>query len=285
MNHKSILLQGRILEINKPLTMGVINLTSDSFYPGSRSQSNIDLLRRVEKMIDEGMDILDIGAYSTRPGADNIPVEEEMKTLCDALIFLRSEFRNLIISVDTFRAAIARKAIQAGADIINDIGGGNLDPDMFDTISKLNVPYILMHSRGNPQTMKELSQYPNVVDNVIYELHEKVHVLRSKGVKDIIIDPGFGFAKTISQNFEMLRRLDEFKIFNCPLLIGISRKSMIWKTLGIAPGEALNGTSILNTMALERGVDILRVHDVNEAVELIVLYNEMINNETNELSR
>lgn len=281
MNHKSILLQGRILEINKPLTMGVVNLTRDSFYKESRSQSGSDLLKRVEKMIEDGMDILDLGAYSTRPGADEIPEEHEMKRLCKSIEILRREFDTLIISADTFRANIAREAVRVGADIINDIGGGNLDNMMFDTIAELEVPYILMHSRGTPQTMKELSQYTDVVNDVIYELQEKINTLRLKGVRDILVDPGFGFAKSISQNFEMLKRLDEFKIFNCPLLIGISRKSMIWKTLKITPSEALNGTSFLNTIALEKGAAILRVHDVKEAAELIRLQSEMLKIEKN----
>lgn len=272
MNHKSMLLDGRIVEINKPLTMGIVNITSDSFYAGSRLNTDKNLLATVEEMIIDGLDILDIGAYSTRPGADDISPEREAQALSEAIEMVRSRFSELIISADTFRSDVARLAVNAGANIINDISGGNLDEKMFETIAELQVPYILMHSRGTPKTMKELSHYADVVNAVIYELSVKINELRKLGIRDIIVDPGFGFAKNISQNFEMLRRLDEFKILNCPILVGISRKSMIWKTLETDPDGSLNGTTVLNTLALMHGADILRVHDVKEAKEVIDLY-------------
>jgi len=254
--------------------MGIVNITPDSFYEGSRQKADKGLLQKVEHMINDGLDILDIGAYSTRPGADEIPLEKETEALCKAIEIVRKEFVELAISADTFRASVARNAVQSGADIVNDIGGGNLDSEMFRTVADLGVPYILMHSRGNPKTMKELSDYRDVVNDVTFELSEKINILRKLGVKDIIVDPGFGFAKNIQQNFEMLKRLSEFKVLNCPVLVGLSRKSMVWKTLNTNPAGALNGTSILNTLALMQGADILRVHDVKEASEAIELYNK-----------
>ncbi len=264
-----------MVEINKPLTMGIVNITPDSFYEDSRQKADKGLLQKVEQMITDGMDILDIGAYSTRPGADDIPMEKEAESLCKAIEMVRNHFGEIVISADTFRSEVARLAVDSGASIINDIGGGNLDARMFQTIAELKVPYILMHSRGNPKNMKELSQYADVVNDVIHALSEKIIQLRKLGVADIIIDPGFGFAKTISQNFEMLKRLDEFKVLHCPLLVGISRKSMIWKTLQTDPGGALNGTTALNSVALQKGAEILRVHDVKEANETIALFNKI----------
>jgi dihydropteroate synthase len=202
-------------------------------------------------------------------------IETETKLLCKAIEMVKNEFGEIAVSADTFRAAVARSAVLSGADIINDIGGGNLDHKMFKTVAEVGVPYILMHSRGTPKTMKELSQYADVVNDVIFELSEKINRLRLLGLNDIIVDPGFGFAKTISQNFEMLARLEEFKVLDCPILVGISRKSMIWKTLGTNPEGSLNGTSVLNTLALEKGADILRVHDVKEACETIALHSKI----------
>jgi len=277
-----MLLKGRIVEINKPLTMGIVNITSDSFYKNSRHNADEDLLKKVGIMVDEGLDILDLGAYSTRPGADEVPMERETESLCRAIEMVRSTFQDIIISADTFRADVARQAVKSGADIINDIGGGNLDDKMFETIAELRVPYILMHSRGNPQTMKELSEYADVVNDVVFELSKKIDELRKLGVNDIIIDPGFGFAKNIEQNFEMLRRLNEFEILNCPLLVGISRKSMIWKTLNIDADEALNGTTALNAIALQKGANILRVHDVKEARETIDLCSKLFQRKLHE---
>jgi dihydropteroate synthase len=267
-----MLLDRRLVEINKPLTMGIANITQDSFYAGSRHKTDENLLQKVQGMIGEGMDILDLGAYSTRPGADEVPIEKEAELLCRAIEMVKDRFGEITISADTFRAEVAREAVSSGASIINDIGGGNLDDKMFETVAELGVPYILMHSRGTPKTMKELSQYGDVVNDVVFELGEKISRLRKLGVKDIIVDPGFGFAKTISQNFEMLRRLGEFKILNCPILVGISRKSMIWKTLGTDPEGSLNGTSVLNALALKEGADVLRVHDIKQAREAIELY-------------
>lgn len=252
--------------------MGVLNITNDSFYAGSRLPLREMYTQEALKMANHGVDIIDIGAYSTRPGADYIDEKTETKNLITAIKTIKDSLPGMVISADTFRAAVAAKAVEAGADIVNDISGGNLDDEMFKTVAGLGVPYILMHMRGNPQTMQSLTQYNDVVNDVIYELSEKVNTLRSMGVGDLIIDPGFGFAKTIEQNFEMLKRLDEFTLFEAPILVGLSRKSTIWRTLNISPSEALNGTTALNMLALQNKANILRVHDVKEAKEVIALW-------------
>ncbi|MGB6036746.1 MAG: dihydropteroate synthase, partial [Cryomorphaceae bacterium] len=221
-------INGEIRVFNKPLTMGILNLTDDSFYAGSRVSGTAAVLAKAEQMLDEGADILDLGAYSTRPGADEISVEQETERLIGGIKAIKDKFPEVILSADTFRADIARKAVEAGAAIINDVGSGVLDPEMFDAVADLGVPYILMHNRGTPKTMNEKAVYRDVVNEVVLELSEKLDSLRRKGVADVIIDPGFGFAKTVDHNFEMLRRLDEFKMLECPVLVGISRKSMIW---------------------------------------------------------
>lgn len=264
--------KGVLLNFNKPLTMGVLNITDDSFYAGSRTALSEQYLPKALKMAEEGADILDIGAYSTRPGAEEIDEESEINKLTGAIRIIRDALPGMIISADTFRAAAAREAVAAGADIINDIGGGTLDDEMFATIAELHVPYILMHTRGNPQTMNSKAVYQDLAGEIVYELSEKVNQLHALGVADIIIDPGFGFAKTAKQNFELLKRLDELSLFNAPILAGLSRKSMIWRTLNITPNEALNGTTALNMIALMNGAKILRVHDVREAREAIQLW-------------
>ena len=266
---------GKLRVFNKPLTMVILNLTPDSFYEGSRVMDEEAILVKAETMVEEGADILDLGAYSTRPGADEVSVEIEKKRLVAGIHSVRNRFPDVVISADTFRSDVARAAVKANADMINDVGSGILDPDMFETVAELNVPYILMHNRGNPKEMTKLTDYRDVVDEVIFELSQKLDTLRRLGIKDVIIDPGFGFSKTVEQNFEMLRRLDEFSVLECPLLVGISRKSMIWRTLGTDAVGALNGTTVLNTMALQNGADILRVHDVRECREAVLLHERV----------
>jgi dihydropteroate synthase len=263
---------GRLMDLSVPKVMGIINVTTDSFYKGSRSFSDEEIINTAAKMNEEGADILDIGGYSSRPGADEISDVEEGKRVFNAIKLILREIPGVVISVDTFRAAIAQKAVEeCGAQIINDISGGELDEKMFEIIEKLNVPYILMHMRGNPQTMQNHTDYDDVVADILRWFGPKIVELQSAGVKDIIIDPGFGFSKTVTQNFEILRRLGDFSVAGLPLLAGLSRKTTIWKTLGITAEEALNGTTVLNTIALVNGADILRVHDVKEAVEAVKL--------------
>ena len=254
--------------------MGILNITNDSFHSESRFLERTDYMAAAKKMVEDGADILDIGAYSTRPGADDIAIEEETNRLCTAVSAIRTQFPDIILSADTFRAAVAEKAVEAGADIINDVSGGTLDNEMFDTVARLKVPYVLMHYRGTPKTMNSLAVYDDLVGEIVSELSEKVNKLRLLGVADILIDPGFGFAKTALQNFELLKRLNELKLFNLPILVGLSRKSMVWRTLDCKPEEALNGTTALNMLALENGADILRVHDVREAKEVITLWEK-----------
>jgi len=267
---------GRLLSLSRPSVMGILNITPDSFFEGSRyqpdSQQVVDM---AGKMLEDGATILDVGGYSTRPHAAEISVEEETERVLKAIEPILKHYPEAIISIDTFRSRVARAAIKAGAAIINDIAGGNLDDQMFETVAELDVPYILMHSRGNPSTMTSLNQYKDLTLDVLGELQAKVFSLRQLGAKDIIIDPGFGFAKEPKQGFEIMRNLSAFQALNLPMLVGISRKSMIWKTLGITANEALNGTSALNMVALINGANILRVHDVKEAAETIRLYEEI----------
>lgn len=264
---------GKLLDLSQAKIMGIINLTPDSFYSNSRFIGEKEILVQVQKMLAEGADILDLGAYSTRPGADEISPEEETKRLLPVIKLIKSNFRDAIISVDTFRASVARLAVEAGADIINDISGGELDAEMFATIAQLQVPYILMHHRGTPKTMHLLTNYDDLLADVIFYFSEKIEKLKSLGVKDIVIDPGFGFAKNTEQNFLLLHHLSNFKLLDVPVLVGLSRKSMVWKSLQITAHEALNGTSVLNTIALQNGANILRVHDVAEAKQCITLLN------------
>jgi dihydropteroate synthase len=273
---------GKLLDLSVPRVMGILNITPDSFYKGSRYNTDEEIIMAATRMIKDGADILDIGGYSSRPGATDIQGDEESRRVLKAIKIVRREFPDAVISVDTFRAEIAREAVLGcGAQIINDISGGDGDGDgdgdgeMFGTIEKLNVPYILMHMQGNPRTMQLKPVYDDIVADILKWLGERIFKLKSLGVKDIIIDPGFGFGKTMEQNFEILRRLADFSIAGLPLLAGMSRKSMIWKTLGLSSDEALNGTAVLNTIALVNGADILRVHDVKEAVQAIRLFEKM----------
>lgn len=267
----------KLIDLSKPSVMGILNITPDSFFSGSRYTPNSNqIIDQVAKMIADGAVFIDIGGYSTRPDADDVSVAEEIDRVSPVIEVIAQNFGDKVaISIDTFRSKVAREAVKVGATIINDIAGGNLDEEMFQTVAELQVPYILMHSRGNPQTMNKLNVYQNLTLDVITELQEKVAQLRALSVKDIIIDPGFGFAKNAKQGFEMMRNLEAFKVMDLPLLVGISRKSMIWRTLNITPDEALNGTTALNMYALMQGAKILRVHDVKEATETIRLFEEL----------
>ncbi len=257
---------------DKPRIMGILNITDDSFYEGSRVKTDASVLKKAEAMILEGVDILDIGAYSTRPSAVDIPTNVEIENAVSAIAKIRKEFPEAILSIDTFRSEVLREAHAAGADICNDVSGGSLDENMFQTIAELKIPYVLMHMKGNPQTMKDLNIYEDMILEMIEYFKGKIQRLTSLGVHDIIIDPGFGFVKNIDQNFYLLRELRAFELFDCPLLVGISRKSMIYKSLNIDVEEALNGTTALNMLALTQGANLLRVHDVKEAKETVELY-------------
>ena len=263
---------GKLIDLSVPKVMGIINITPDSFYRGSRVTGEKEIISTAVRMTEEGADILDIGGYSSRPSAEDITAEEEGSRVLNAIRLIRKELPGAIVSVDTFRAEIAKTAVnEYGADIINDISGGDADEKMFGLVTQLNIPYIMMHMKGNPRTMQENPEYDDVVADILKWFGSRIVKLQTAGVKDIIIDPGFGFGKTIKHNFEMLRRLGDFAIAGLPLLAGISRKSMIWKSLSITPSEALNGTSVLHAVALLNGADILRVHDVKEAVQAVKL--------------
>lgn len=267
---------GRLVSLGEPQVMGILNVTPDSFFATSRCRSEEEIRQRVCRMRCEGATMVDIGAYSSRPGAEEVTHEEELRRLLPAIHLVREEWPEAIISVDTFRAEVARRAIEAGADIVNDISGGEMDPDMFDTIAQLHVPYILTHMQGTPQNMQQAPHYDNLMCQVFRSLGERVETLHEMGVADIIIDPGFGFGKTLAQNYEMMARLGEFRLLGCPILVGISRKSMIYRLLDSTPEQSLNGTTALNTIALMNGANILRVHDVKEATEAIKIYTQCL---------
>jgi len=269
-------IKGKLLDLSQPRVMGVINITPDSFYKGSRVNGEKEILEKAARMIEDGADIIDIGGYSSRPGADDITLEEERERLLGPVKIISRELPQAVISVDTFRSEIAREAIiECGAHIINDISSGDTDKNMLNLVAELNVPYIMMHMKGNPSSMQRNPVYSDVVADILKEMSSRIVKLRASGVKDLIFDPGFGFGKTIGHNFEMLRRLNDFSIAGLPILGGVSRKSMIWKTLSITPEDALNGTTVLNTVALLNGADILRVHDVREAVQAVKLITEL----------
>lgn len=267
---------GRLLDLQTPVVMGILNATPDSFYAGSRTQTEAEIAARVHQIVDEGAGIIDVGAYSSRSGADDVPAEEEARRLRHALGIVRREAPDAIISVDTFRADVAKMCVEeGGAHIINDISGGTLDKNMFRTVARLRVPYILMHIQGEPRTMQQAPHYDNLEQEVFLFLSQRVDQLRQLGVADIILDPGFGFGKTLAHNYELMNRLEDFREFDLPLLVGISRKSMIYKLLGTTPAEALGGTIALNTIALMKGAHILRVHDVRAAVETVRIVETM----------
>lgn len=270
---------GSLLDLSQPRVMGILNVTPDSFYAGSRTQTEAEIVRRVKQIVSEGAAIIDIGAYSSRPNADNVSSREEMERLRMGLKILFEIQPDAVVSVDTFRADVARMCVEEyGVAIINDIAAGEMDTDMFHTVAALNVPYIMMHMQGTPQSMQQHPHYDNLLKEVFLYFARKVQQLRDLGVKDIILDPGFGFGKTMEHNYELLSHLEEFRIFELPLLVGVSRKSMIYRLLDITPQEALNGTTVLDTICLLKGADILRVHDVKEAVETVRIVQAMRNN-------
>ncbi len=278
MKEKSINLNGRLLSLKSPVVMGILNVTPDSFYAGSRQADEAAVAQRIETILAEGGAIVDIGGYSSRPDAAEVTEEEEWQRIKPALKRMQRDFPEVPVSVDTFRSAIARRAVEEyGTAMINDISGGMLDARMFETIALLQVPYILMHMRGTPQTMQQHTDYDDLMEDIMLYFAQKVRALRQLGVNDVILDPGFGFAKTLEQNYELMRSLSEFSIhFETPLLVGISRKSMIYKLLNATPEDSLNGTTVSNTYALLNGADILRVHDVKAATETIEIVKRLM---------
>ncbi|MCS7004835.1 MAG: dihydropteroate synthase [Cytophagales bacterium] len=275
-NHSSEFLQvnRQLFSLREGIVMGILNVTPDSFYAPSRVTVQI-IADRAGQMLQEGAHILDVGGYSTRPNASDVPLSEELERVLVAVETIVKYFPNACISVDTFRSHVAEKAIQAGAHIINDVSGGQADPQMFACVGRLKVPYVLMHSRGNPQTMQSLTNYTHLIEEIMVFFQNRIHKLIQHGCCDIIIDVGFGFAKTLEQNYLVLNQLEKFKIFELPILVGISRKSMIWKLLKSSPDDALNGTSALHLWALSRGANILRVHDVKPAIEILQIYRAL----------
>jgi dihydropteroate synthase len=267
--------KGELIDLSFPKVMGIVNITPDSFYDGGKYTSAESLITKINKMISEGCDIFDIGAYSSRPGAQSVTEDEELKRLSIALKVIREKFPKILISVDTFRSNIARRVVQDfDVDIINDISAGEMDTRMFETIAELRVPYIMMHMQGTPENMQENPQYENIVKSIVMYFSKKIDELSLLGVNDVILDPGFGFGKTLDHNYQLLKHLDDFKIFELPILAGVSRKSMICKPLEINPQDALNGTTVVNTLALMGGANILRVHDVKAALETIKLHSK-----------
>lgn len=267
---------GSLLDFSEPRIMGILNVTPDSFYDGGYYYDPESLSNRIKQLVEEGADIIDVGGYSSRPGADHIPVDEEWGRIKPVLKQIREDYPEVIVSVDTFRASIAHEAVKTyKVDIVNDISAGELDKNMFDTIAELQVPYIMMHMKGTPQNMKEMAHYDDLIGEIMDYFSEKYDQLKKKGVNDVIIDPGVGFGKNIEHNFLLMKKLGQFQVFNLPLLLGVSRKSMIFKTLNIEPADALNGTTVMNTVGLMSGADILRVHDVKEAKETIKLVQKL----------
>ena len=276
LSSKYINVNGSLLDLSVPCVMGILNITPDSFYAGSRMQTEAEITARAQQILDEGAGIIDIGAYSSRPNAENVSPHEEMERLRMGLEILRKTHPGAVISVDTFRADVARMCVEEyGVAIINDIAAGEMDADMFRTVAELNVPYIMMHMQGTPQNMQKHPHYDNLLKEIFLYFAQKVQHLRDLGMKDIILDPGFGFGKTLEHNYELMAHLEEFGIFELPLLVGVSRKSMIYRLFGTTPQEALNGTTVLDTVALMKGADILRVHDVREAVESVRLIEKL----------
>lgn len=267
--------KGNLIDLSKPKIMGILNITPDSFYEGSRFTDLSKVLIEAEKMLLAGATFLDIGGHSTRPGATPVSEEEELRRVLPVVEGIIHNFPEALISIDTFRTTVASECVKAGAVMVNDVSGGDFDDKMFETVVSLNVPYVLMHSRGTPETMTQLTDYQDLVTDVVDELEKKIYRLRQLGQKDIIIDLGFGFAKTADQNYVLLNHLEDFRLLDCPMLIGVSRKSMIWRKLNISPNDSLNGTTVLNTVALMRGANILRVHDVKEAIEAVILLSYM----------
>ena len=273
----SLNLKGNLIDVSTPIVMGILNITTDSFYAGSRYKEEKTIVSKAEQFLKQGAAILDIGGYSSRPGATDISEEIEKERVVNGIKFVLKHIPEAYISVDTFRASVAEAALSEGACMVNDISGGNLDEHMFGLIARWNVPYVLMHMRGTPQTMVKQTHYDNLLLDIISDLQKKIKRLNELGVKDIIVDPGLGFSKNIQQNFFILRNLSYFKVLEKPLMVGVSRKSMIYKTLGSDPENALTGTIVLNTISLLNGASIIRVHDVKEAVESVKLYKAVYN--------
>lgn len=271
----TIKLKERLLDLSGPMIMGILNVTPDSFYDGGFYDNQKKVIDQVEKMINDGASIIDIGGYSSRPGADNISPDVELARVLPIVKLIKERFSKILISIDTFRSEVAKQCVENGADIINDISGGSLDSKMFETVAKLNIPYIIMHMRGNPSNMMDKTDYENIIEEMENYFSKKIELAKSFGVNDIIIDPGFGFAKTTKQNFDILKNLTYLKKLDKPLLVGVSRKSMIYKTLNLSPIDSLNGSTVLHTISLLKGANIIRVHDVKEANECIRLVNEL----------
>lgn len=272
----TINVNGHLLMLDRPMVMGILNITPDSFYSGSRKQSEEDIRNRVEQLVSEGADMIDVGAYSSRPGADDVSVEEEMARLRHGLGILRTVAPDAIVSVDTFRADVAAMCVEEyGVSVVNDISAGDLDKRMAETVARLRVPYIIMHMQGTPQTMQQEPKYGDVLHDVLASLARRVDELHDKGIPDIIIDPGFGFGKTLEQNYRLMEHLEKFHLIDCPLLVGVSRKSMVYRLLGVTPEEALNGTTSLHTVALMKGAHILRVHDVEACRQCVEIVNKL----------
>ena len=267
--------KGELIDLSIPKVMGILNVTPNSFFDGGKYKNEDEIISQVDKMLSEGATFIDIGAYSSKPSAEFITEQEEIDRIVPAIELILKHFPEALLSIDTFRASVAKASIESGAAIINDIAAGELDDKMFDVIAKYNVPYIMMHMRGNPQTMQSLTQYEDIVKEMLFYFSEKVRKARSVGINDLILDPGFGFAKTTDQNYEVLQKMELFNLLELPVLAGVSRKSMIYKTIGNTAQEALNGTTVLNTIALTKGAKILRVHDVKEAVECVTLMNKI----------
>lgn len=279
MKDKYINVNGRLMDLSAPRVMGILNVTPDSFYAGSRMQTEEAIAQRVRQIVDEGADMIDIGAYSSRPNADHVSQEEEMERLRMGLAVLRRVAPEAVVSVDTFRADVARMCVEEyGVAIINDIAAGEMDGKMFETVADLRVPYIMMHMQGTPQDMQQRPHYDNLLKEVFLYFAKKVQQLRDLGVKDMILDPGFGFGKALEHNYELLAHLEDFSVFELPVLVGVSRKSMIYKLLDTTPADALNGTTVIDTICLLKGADILRVHDVRQAVETVKIVEKMRDN-------
>lgn len=272
----TINVNGHLLMLDRPMVMGILNITPDSFYSGSRKQTEEDIRNRVEQLVSEGADLIDVGAYSSRPGADDVSVEEEMARLRHGLGLLRKVAPDAIVSVDTFRADVAAMCVEEyGVSVVNDISAGDLDERMAETVARLRVPYIIMHMQGTPQTMQQETKYGDVLHDVLASLARRVGELHDKGIPDIIIDPGFGFGKTLEQNYRLMEHLEKFHLLDSPLLVGVSRKSMVYRLLGVTPEEALNGTTSLHTVALMKGAHILRVHDVEACRQCVEIVNKL----------
>ena len=267
--------KGQLVDLSTPKVMGILNVTPNSFFDGGKYKNESDMLSKVGKMLSEGATFIDVGAYSSKPSAEFVSEEEELQRIVPIINLILEYYPETLISIDTFRSDVAKVCIENGAAIINDISAGNLDDNMLETIAKYNVPYIMMHMRGTPQTMQAMTSYENIVKEILFYFSERIAQARSHGINDLIVDPGFGFAKTLEQNYEVLQKMELFEILELPLLAGVSRKSMIYKTLHSTAEEALNGTTVLNTIALTKGAKILRVHDVKEAMECVTLFNKI----------